>query len=141
MHAASLCEQRTLELHYDGPIPPQALADLRSVAHHPFVVVGLSDRELELWVRLVRSNIKAEQRRLAERRARLQQIRSVITCQAADKSHALDLAHTEALWSLHQCRAARTEGQCLIAETKRRARATRTLSHHMRTLKAMADLF
>ncbi len=141
MRAASLCERRTLELCYDGPIPPHALGDLRCCPQHPFIVVGLSDRELELWVRLVRSNVKAEQHRLAERRARMLQIRSVITCPAADKSHALDLAQSEARWSLNQCKAARTEGHSLITEANRRARATRTLSHHMRTLKAMADLF
>ena len=141
MRAISLCEHRTLELQYDGPIPPHALADLRSCPPRPFAYAGLTDRELELWVRLVRSNLKAEQRRLAERRQRLAQVRAVMTCDAGAKARAQALAYTEALWSLQQCVAARAEGKNLHAEAKRRTTAAHLLSYQVRTLKAMEALF
>jgi hypothetical protein len=133
----TLPELRLLELRYDGPIPPQALAELRASPPRPIAVVCLSDVEVKHWQKLAHANLKAEQRRLATRRAQLLAVRATFTVSAAHKAHARDLAQREAVWSLKQCIASRMEWRSLTHEVMRRAHASHTLAPYARTLEAL----
>jgi hypothetical protein len=75
---------------------------------------------LRLWRDLARSNLKAEQRRLAARRARLVLVRAARLTNTDLKARALDLASREAAWALNECRAARAEWVALAGEMARR---------------------
>ena len=133
----TLPELRLLELAYDGPFAPHALAELRSCPPRPIALVCLSDVELKQWHDLAHANLKAEQRRLGTRRARLQAVRGAFTLPATLKNHARDLAHRDTLWSFTRCRTARMEWRSLTHEAQRRATAARTLAPYARTLEAL----
>ena len=130
-------ELRALELRCDGPIPPHALADARSCPPQPLALARLGDAELQRWAALADANLKAEQRRLSERRAKVLAVRSALTIDPSAKNYALGLARSEAQWSLTQCVAARLEAGVFRREMQRRACAAQHLRPQVRTLQAL----
>lgn len=98
--AISLDEQIELELRYDGPIPPTALADLRACPPARFTICSLNDRALAQWSDLARHNVKNMQGRLCTAR------------RTANRAYAR--------WCLRQCVDARKHWQLFAAEAARR---------------------
>jgi hypothetical protein len=103
----TLTEQTLLNLQYDGPVPPYALADLRRMPQRPFTYASLTDSELAQWLALAHATLKAEQRSLL---------------------HARGLCAAHKTWRLKQCHIARAEWHGLAAEHARRA-YTKTRVH------------